>query len=408
MKTLLTDRALKAMKPAAPGTRKMIWDAAVPSFGVRVTARGKITFVVMRRLNRKVTRWTIGQYPIMPLSEAREAAQALLLDIGKGVDPKEKEAAQQRWEVQRKANTFGVVAEDFINKYAQKLRSMRDVVGVIRRELMPRWFDTPIAGITRADVRGLIMEIADCGQRARARKTYAIASKLFAWAVEREICGMEASPCASINIGNIAGPNKPRQRVLSDSELRALWRAVEGLGYPAAPFIRMLLLTGQRLREIAEMSWTEIDLEKALWTLPAKHMKGNVAHEVPLSQAAVDILKSLPRWHGDFVFSSSSGGRPISGFSRLKRRIDMALGDNVEKWTFHDLRRTMRTGLGGLPIPSNICELCIAHAQPGLHKVYDRHGYRDEKRRAFELWSARVSEIVEPGGSDNVVRFSSR
>jgi hypothetical protein len=74
VKTLLTDRALKAMKPAAPGTRKMIWDSAVPSFGVRVTARGKLTFIVMRRLNGKVIRWTIGQYPIMPLSEAGEAA----------------------------------------------------------------------------------------------------------------------------------------------------------------------------------------------------------------------------------------------------------------------------------------------------------------------------------------------
>jgi hypothetical protein len=80
----------------------------------------------------------------------------------------------------------------------------------------------------------------------------------------------------------------------------------------------------------------------------------------------------------------------------------------VAKWTFHDLRRTMRTGLGGLPIPSNICEMCISHSQPGLHKVYDRHGYRNEKRRAFELWAARVAEIVEPDTGDNVVRFSSR
>jgi hypothetical protein len=152
------------------------------------------------------------------------------------LDPKEKQATQKRTEAQRKANTFGVVAEDFINKYAKKLRSMKDVVGVIRRELMTRWFDRPIAEITRKDVRALIMEIADCGQRARARKTYAVASKLFAWAVEREMCGLEASPCTAINISNIAGPNKPRQRVLSDGELRALWRAVEGLGYPAAPF----------------------------------------------------------------------------------------------------------------------------------------------------------------------------
>jgi integrase len=85
-------------------------------------------------------------------------------------------------------------------------------------------------------------------------------------------------------------------------------------------------------------------------------------------------MKSLPRWQGDFVFSTTGGTRPISGFSKMKSRIDAALGDEVAPWRFHDLRRTMRTGLGGLPIPSNVCELCVAHAQPGMHKVYDLHG----------------------------------
>jgi integrase len=145
------------------------------------------------------------------------------------------------------------------------------------------------------------------------------------------------------------------------------------------------------------MSWSEVDLEKALWVIPPERMKGGAAHEVPLASAAVELLKSLPRWQGgDFVFSSSSGQSPIRGFSKLKRRIDAALGDKVASWRFHDLRRTMRTGLGGLPIPSNVAELCIGHVQIGMHKIYDRHSYREEKRRAFELWAARLAEIVEP------------
>jgi integrase len=182
---------------------------------------------------------------------------------------------------------------------------------------------------------------------------------------------------------------------------------MNSLGYPAAPFVHLLLLTGQRLREVAGMTWNEIGIDAALWTIPPERMKGDAAHEVPLSTAAVDILKGLPRWSGPFVFSNTDGSQPISGFSKLKEKIDSAL-PGLAAWRFHDLRRTMRTGLGGLPVPNNVAELCIGHAQPGLHKVYDRYSYRDEKRRAFELWASRVRAIVEPGAESNVIPIAAR
>jgi integrase len=167
----------------------------------------------------------------------------------------------------------------------------------------------------------------------------------------------------------------------------------------------LLLLTGQRLREVAEMQWSEIQLDKALWTIPADRMKGDAAHEVPLSSMAVEILKSLPRWPGPYIFSTTGGERPISGFSKMKLRIDSALAEAIPAWRFHDLRRTMRTGLGGLPVPSNVAEMTIAHAQPSLHQIYDRHSYRDEKRRAFELWAARL-KAIEPDGRSNVIQIA--
>jgi integrase len=170
------------------------------------------------------------------------------------------------------------------------------------------------------------------------------------------------------------------------------------------------LLTSQQLElpgfGVAEMRWSEIDLDKALWTIPADRMKADSAHEVPLSPMAVEILKSLPRWTGPFVFSTTGGARPISGFSKIKLRIDAALSEAIPAWRFHDLRRTMRTGLGGLPVPANVAEMCLAHAQPGLHQVYDRHSYRAEKRRAFELWAAQLKDIVEPGGRSNVIQIA--
>jgi integrase len=133
-------------------------------------------------------------------------------------------------------------------------------------------------------------------------------------------------------------------------------------------------------------------------------MKGRAAHEVPLSGLALDIIKSLPRFTGPFVFSTTGGERPISSFSKAKSRLDAA-APGVAPWRIHDLRRTVRTGLGALPVPSNICELVIAHAQPGMHKIYDLHSYRDEKRRALELWAERLRSIVEPSAPGNVLRL---
>jgi integrase len=404
MKTMLTDRALKAMKPAAPGTRKMIWDSAVPSFGVRVSEHGKLTFIVLRRLHGKLARRMIGQYPIMPLAEAREAALQALRDIERGIDPKEKKAVERRAEAHRRANSFASVAEEFITRHVRKLRSGREVEAAIRRELIERWGPRLIVEIGRREIVEALEEIAD-DHKYQAFKVFAYVNKLFGWAAGRHIYGLESSPCTGIKISDLVGKKEARQRVLSDLEIRGLWKGTEKLGYPAAPFVRLLLLTGQRLREVAEMSWAEVDLEKALWVIPPERMKGDAAHEVPLSPAAVEILKSLPRWRGDFVFSTTGGQRPISGFSKMKTRIDAALAEPIAPWRFHDLRRTMRTGLGALPVPNNVAELCIAHAQPGLHRTYDLHSYRDEKRRAFELWAARVAEIVEPGASDNVVKL---
>jgi integrase len=405
MKIMLTDRALRAMKPAAPGTRKMLWDGAVPSFGVRVSEHGKLTFIVMRRLHGKIVRRMIGQYPIMTLAKAREGALEALRDIERGIDPKEKKEAKARADAHRRANSFASVAEEFIARHVIKLRSGPEVEAAIRRELIGRWGGRPITEINRGDIVHALEEIADSGRPYAAHKLFNYMSKLFGWAIARSLYGLEVSPCTGIRTSDVIGKKEPRQRVLNDAEIRAVWTAAQGIGYPAGPFTRMLLISGQRLREVAEVRWAEIDLDKALWTIPPERMKGDAAHEVPLPPMAVDILKGLPHWHGDFVFTTTGGARPISGFSKMKLRIDAATKEPIAPWRFHDLRRTMRTGLGALPVPNNVAELCIAHAQPGLHRTYDLHSYRDEKRRAFELWAARLAEIVEPRDPENVVRL---
>jgi integrase len=225
---------------------------------------------------------------------------------------------------------------------------------------------------------------------------------------------------------DIIGTKKPRQRVLSDAEMREIWRASEATPYPFGPFVRMLLVTGQRLREVANATWAEFDFDRALWTIPAGRMKGDAAHEVPLSKLALEILRSVPedddkpRNPRAYVFSTMEGKAPISGFSKAKIALDRLLAETRAKasegeepaalpgWVFHDLRRTMRTNLSGLPVPDLVAELVIAHAKPGLHKVYDQHAYREEKKRALDLWAAKLLSIVDGKDGGNVVSLNHR
>jgi integrase len=219
-----------------------------------------------------------------------------------------------------------------------------------------------------------------------------------------------------------------RKRVLTDDEIRLLWKVTGELDYPLAPLVRLLLVTGQRLREIAHGERREFDAGEALWTVPGSRMKNGDAHEIPLSPLALGIIASLPKFHGGtFLFSTTGGKRPVSGFSKFKGRLDRAmlrahrralgvpeddralrralgLADGeavphdhcIEPFTFHDLRRSMRTRLSALPIPDEVRELMIAHRPSGLHQTYDLHRYRDEKRRGFELWADRLLRIVQP------------
>jgi integrase len=172
--------------------------------------------------------------------------------------------------------------------------------------------------------------------------------------------------------------------------------AAGNLGYPWGDCVQLLILSGQRLREIADLSWREVDLDDRLITISGKRMKGGRAHEVPLAERALALLRAVPQWPEGrgYVFSASAGKRPLAGFSRIKQRLDEL--SRVRDWILHDLRRTMRTRLSALPIEDRVREAMIAHAAPGLHQVYDQHRYLAEKRRGFALWEGRLSAILEP------------
>jgi len=433
----LTDRFIKSREAAPAGGRKDYADAIVPGLSLRVTDRGHKSFVLVARypLNpRNPTRRALGDCYIPPkkrdgeadppiplreirngaltLAEARAKAREWQDLIKRGVDPSIEEERQKGAQQRRQANSFAAVAADFLDRHAKRLAKYDDCKTTIEREFVKRWGARPVTEITMPEVEAAVRAIVARGSPYQAHNSLGYIRRFFTWAIGTGEYGIEISPVERLRPAELIGKREARSRILTNTELRQVWDAADNLGYPYSPLVHLLILTGQRLREVADMSWSEVELDKALWTIPASRMKGDRAHEVPLAPKALALLKGLPHWTvGDFVFSTTAGERPVNGFSKVKVRLDRLVtvlraseragdgagpekGDELPKWVFHDLRRTMRTELSALPVQDLVRELVIAHTKPGLHKVYDQFAYLDEKRQALELWEKRLAGIL--------------
>jgi integrase len=255
----------------------------------------------------------------------------------------------------------------------------------------------------------LLDDIADSGRVATANRVRAYLSHFFGWCASREIIAM--SPVLGVKP---VAKEASRDRVLTDDEIRWLWQACEDLGQPWGPLGKTLLLSGQRLREVAGM--TDAEIHGGTWHIPAARTKNGRAHDVPLPEAASGVLAGVERIKGKngYVFTTT-GDTPLSGFfkgrnhlaDRMAEVAEKERGEPVEipRWTFHDLRRTAATGMARLGIPVRVTEAVLNHVSGtggGIVGVYQRHDYADEKRQALEAWGRFVLSLVE-GQSDNVV-----
>ena len=224
MKTALTDRALRALKPAPAGERVVLWDAVLSGFGVRVTDRGVISFHVMRRLPGKPqpVRVVLGRYPALSLAEARKKAGVALDDLASGVHPRERAHAQRASEDRRKAVTVASVVDEFLDRHMSRKRTGQAVGQLLRRLLVSRWGDRPITDITRGDVIAMIETIGD-DSPSTARQAWLYTTRLFSWALNRDY-GLTASPCDRVRLADLIVLPKARERVLDSGELRAIWQ----------------------------------------------------------------------------------------------------------------------------------------------------------------------------------------
>lgn len=397
----LTDLGIKRLTKAPRGKRLELSDTT-PGLVLRVTDKGTKSFAVYYRWAdpetgwQKNTRLTLGDFDTLGIEEARGKARRIRSWVKQGIDPKvklEAEAATERTKAEdanRALRTFGTVAENYIRRETPRLAIGRSYQRTIERELIPAWGRLPAANLRRRHLTELTDGILDDGRPAVAFRAHEIAKRIFSWALDRG--DVEAHPFAGMR-----PPIKKqaRARVLDDDELRALWGAWETVGYPFGALQRLLLLTGQRRAEVAEMSWSELDLEAATWVIPADRSKSRREHVVPLSTTALDLLEALPRFEeGDFVFTSRAGERPVSGFSKAK---ELATRESrVTGWRHHDLRRTCRTRLAALGVPEIVAERVLNHVPAGLSRVYNVHDYEAEKAEALEAWADALRLIVNP------------
>jgi integrase len=398
----LTALTVANAKPAAHG-RAEYCDATLPGFGLRVTEKGAKSWTLMHRVNGKQRRATLGAFPAVSLSDARDRARELLRAAEKGEAPNLQIFANLPAvpTAAAPAKLFDDVIAEFVERHCKpRNRGWKRQERDLQREFLPYWQGRPIANITRSDILGVLDKISDRSSPRRANRYLALIKKLFSWCAERGY--VDASPAAVVKP---PGREVSRDRVLSDSELVAIWRACEAAGHPFGQMFKLLIVTGQRLGEVASMSRPDIDHGKAIWTVPAEIAKNGVPNAVPLSSLAVQILDEAINGSGGspasdgngLVFPARNGsGNSASGFSKAKANLDKALaadGHQLPPWRLHDLRRTAASGMAQLGVQPHVIERVLNHisgSQAGVAGVYNRFGYLPEKRQALDAWADRI------------------
>jgi integrase len=415
MKKFFTEVALERMKPPASG-RVEYGDTIVPGLMLRVTEAGVKSWSVLykvkgeggesvktgRALKGTQRRITLGTYPVMGVKKARETAIDVLDKAMGGTDAR---VVRDEAHKDRRTKTVEGVARRFIEQDAKpNVASWRQVERALELHVFPTWGQRAIAEIRRRDVHELLDGYASRGQVGTARDVRKHLSRLFNWAVDREI--IAETPVAGLKRKDLQY-RADAGRALADDELKAIWRAAGRMGYPFGPYLQLLMLTGQRRNDWADAKLSEVCAKRKVLEIPRGRYKGKRDHVVPLLPAAWEILKAMPVWEGKdpFLFSTQAGEVAISGFSKAKAQLDAlaleqmraATGDPeavIPYYRIHDFRVTCESRLADLGFNQDVRDAVLGHAKVGLQRTYNKHDYGDEKRAALEAYAEHMMGVV--------------
>jgi integrase len=373
-------------------TEHIEFDEAMPGFGLRIRGSGKKehrTYIAQYKIGSKHRRMTLGNAAKVTLENARAHAKKIFAQKQLGNDP-----ANERTELRRAA---GHTLDAEIAKYlAVKEQSLKPRSYVeTKRHLEKDWkplHGIAIASIGRANVAATLGAIAKEKGAVTANRSRAALSALYRWAIGEGLC--DQNPVTGTNRQE---ENGPRERALSDAELAQVWRAAPDSDF--GRIVQLLILTGCRRDEIGGLRQSEIDLKARTLTIPSDRTKNSREHVVHLSDKAIEILKAIPQRDREYVFGIGRGA--FGGWSRSKKVLEQAAKLKTD-WTLHDLRRTVRTGLGKLGVQPHVAEAILNHLPAKLIRTYDRNTYAAEKKAALDLWAAHLKVAVAQASGANV------
>jgi integrase len=343
---------------------------------------------------------------LLTLKQARKKAEAMSEVIAGGGDPREHTS-------RAKYGTYKAARDAFL-KRAQtatgepwKSSTKAGYKSALEYTRLKKWELMPVVTITHNHIQSHINWLEDAGKYTSARRHLAYLKAFFGWCRKKKQ-GLipSGTPLPTEDVELEKPKDNARKRHLSPDEIIILWKATERMAYPWGTYYRMLLLTGQRLNEVAKIR--RDDLEGALWTQAEN--KASRVHIVPLNRLALAELEATPK-HSEYYFSTRPDV-PISGFSKSKKALDTEIATileenevEMEHWTPHDLRRTMTTRLRAIRIPLAVCSKLLNHAEQGVtSEHYDQYDMLDEKTQAMDAWGDYLEQLIH-GKADNVVEL---
>jgi len=385
---------VKQIENLKPGPKRLevadgnsLWYVLQPS--------GLGSYVIRYRNSEgRLLKYKLGSAERMTLKQARAAATQKFAEIAKGADPQAEKVKARHARKEAKpmaSDIIDSVAKRFLAEHVQCELRPRTAIEVKRHigRIVAAFHGRRLSEIKRADIRAFL-QMAKADAPIGANHALSWFKRLCSWAIEQDL--LEASPASGIKP---PAPKTSRDRISSHGEIKAVWEASQRLGYPIGPYVQMLMLSGQRRREVSDMVWSELDMPHKVWIIPAARSKNGKEHLVPLSEPMIELLESLPRQPGDGYAFTFGNGKPLNDFNGIKRQLDAALS-KLPHWTFHDLRRTMRSEMSRLGVRPDIAEHCLNHrgSSSAIQKTYDRWEYHPEKAAALAKWARELDAIV--------------